>query len=287
MNDDIKNDLGDAYPDSTDQPTDAMSEVELDAVITRFGGDYNRPTDFVPREEMWHEIQRGSQRRTRKWPSISLIAAAVVLLAAGIGIGVQLHSRGLVGSTVPARQAVASNTALPQQFPTASSGNNAEAIGATLPVAQHIRSGAAGTAPRTAPRTTTTGDYASSSIVGAPGEDARSTAYSLATVRHFTAVEALLTSYQTTQRDASNDAQLAAWARSLLTQTRLLLDSPAATDPVRNKLLQDLELILVQMTQLSPANTSIDRESLDGSMQHSAVIPRLRTAVPAGASTTL
>ncbi|MGH2634453.1 MAG: hypothetical protein ACRDG3_13685, partial [Tepidiformaceae bacterium] len=112
-------------------------------------------------------------------------------------------------------------------------------------------------------------------------------AYTLATVRHFTAVEALLTSYQTAPHDAHGDAEMASWARALLSQTRLLLDSPAAADPARQKLLQDLELVLVQMTQLSPANTPMDREMIDGSVRHSDVITRLRTAVPAGGATHL
>ncbi len=131
------------------------------------------------------------------------------------------------------------------------------------------------------------GTYAT--VDGAAGSNAaaRSQAYTLATVRHFTAVEALLTSYQTEAHDARGDAEMASWARALLSQTRLLLDSPAAADPARQRLLQDLELVLVQMTQLSPANTPIDREMIDGSVRHSDVITRLRTAVPAGVATHL
>src|SRR6185312_7193556 len=80
---------------------------------------------------------------------------------------------------------------------------------------------------------------------------------------------------------------MASWARALLSQTRLLLDSPAAVDPARQRLLQDLELVLVQMTQLSPANTPIDRELIAGSVRHSDVITRLRTAVPCVVATHL
>ncbi|MEO7042876.1 MAG: hypothetical protein ABI035_11490 [Gemmatimonadaceae bacterium] len=279
MNDDIRH----SDNNSQEPGADAMGEAELDTLITRFGGDYNRPTGFVPREEMWHQIQRtGSQKPARRWPSITLMAAAVVLLAAGIGMGVELHSRGLVGPATSAQPIIGSRTSLPQTASTKSAGGNAGEVDSVSPDAH------AEVEPVTpTSRPSANGAYASRNVGSNPSDGARSTAYSLATVRHFTAVEALLTSYQTTQHDATNDAQLAAWARSLLTQTRLLIDSPAATDPARKKLLQDLELILVQMTQLSPANTPIDRESLDGSMQHSAVINRLRTAVPAGAASTL
>ncbi|HEY5086459.1 MAG TPA: hypothetical protein VII66_03785 [Gemmatimonadaceae bacterium] len=279
MNDDIRHEEN----NSPEPVTGSLSETELDMLINRFGGDYNRATGFVPREEMWHEIQRhGSRKPVRAWPSISLIAAAVVLLAAGIGIGFELHSRGIARSTNATLATGASHTSIPRVASTTSSGNIVGDREGASPITH------APVEPVTPVlRPPASGAFASSNVGAPPSAAARSTAYSLATVRHFTAVEALLTSYQSAQHDAANDAQLAAWARSLLSQTRLLLDSPAATDPMRNKLLQDLELILVQMTQLSPANTSIDRESLDGSMNHSAVITRLRTAVPAGASTTL
>jgi len=59
------------------------------------------------------------------------------------------------------------------------------------------------------------------------------------------------------------DAQLGAWARQLLSNTRLLLDSPVANDPQRRPLLEDLELVLVQIVQLSPGSTSQDRDLIE------------------------
>lgn len=260
---------------------DEAASAELDALIARFGADYNCPPDFIPREEMWHVIRsRGAQQRSERMRSkLSLLTAAIVLLAAGIGIGVEAHSH----------IATRTNPAVIASTPTGSVGDvqspDAKRSGANITEGSH-----APAASERSPQLKPSASYANNSRSGSvaeSGDAAQSAAYSLATVRHFTAVEALLTSYQTSQRDARDDAQMAAWARALLSQTRLLLDSPAAKDPVRNKLLQDLELILVQMTQLSPANTTIDRESLDGSVTHSDVITRLRTAVPGGAATTL
>ena len=260
---------------------DEAAGAELDALIARFGADYNAPPDLIPREEMWHVIRsRGTQQRSERMRStVSLLTAAVVLLAAGIGIGVEAHSR-IVSRPNPAVIASApAGSVAPVQSADANRSDANITEGSHAPAAS-ARS----------PQAKPSASYANNTrngTVAESGDAAQSTAYSLATVRHFTAVEALLTSYQTSQRDARSDAQMAAWARALLSQTRLLLDSPAAKDPVRNKLLQDLELILVQMTQLSPANTTIDRESLDGSVTHSDVITRLRTAVPGGAATTL
>jgi hypothetical protein len=74
---------------------------------------------------------------------------------------------------------------------------------------------------------------------------------------------------------------MSAWARDLLSNTRLLLDSPAAVDPERRRLLEDLELVLVQIVQLAPANTA-DRAMIDRALEHDHVMTRLRTAVPAG-----
>jgi hypothetical protein len=78
------------------------------------------------------------------------------------------------------------------------------------------------------------------------------------------------------------DAQLAKWARDLLTNTRLLLDSPIANDPQRRPLLEDLELVLVQIVQLSPGSTPQDHELIEKTLQQEHVLTRLRTAIPAG-----
>jgi hypothetical protein len=78
------------------------------------------------------------------------------------------------------------------------------------------------------------------------------------------------------------DSQFAAWAKGLLSNTRLLLDSPAGDDPRRAKLLQDLEQVLAQIAQLSPDARAQDRELIQGSIVDGHVMTRLRTAIPAG-----
>lgn len=264
---------------ASDQAQDAM----LDAMLVRFGGDYNRPPDIVPREEMWHAIGRKNVPRTfiHRHPAWSGLAAAVLLLGAGIGIGVDAHSH----LTPPAQSVAAS---LPETAPTNPAAHGSFTADGVVPSLPH--SAAEATTQRTQSRIPGgpgTETYASANTAAANNSGARTAAYTLATVRHFTAVEALLTSFQTSQHDARGDAQMAAWSRALLSQTRLLLDSPAASDPVRRKLLQDLELVLVQMTQLSPSDTPIDREMIDGSVRNNDVITRLRSAVPAGGATHL
>ena len=113
------------------------------------------------------------------------------------------------------------------------------------------------------------------------------TPYQVATQRHLADAEALLTSFSLGNRDARMDAQFAGWAKGLLSNTRLLLDSPAGDDPRRAKLLQDLELVLAQIVQLSPGAAAQDRELIAGSIESGHVMTRLRTAIPADASSTI
>ena len=110
-----------------------------------------------------------------------------------------------------------------------------------------------------------------------------SSAYQLTTDRHLSEAEALLTSFrQRTTSDQQMDAQLGSWARQLLSNTRLLLDSPVANDPQRRPLLQDLEMILVQIVQLSPGSAPQDRDMIEKTLRQEHVLTRLRTAIPAG-----
>ena len=104
----------------------------------------------------------------------------------------------------------------------------------------------------------------------------------MAANRHLANAEALLTAFRTDSRDARMDASLSKWARDLLSNTRLLLDSPAAEDPQRARLLGDLELVLAQIVQLSPGAAAQDRELIEGSIRNGQVMTRLRTAIPAG-----
>lgn len=253
-------------------------EAALDALLLRFGGDYNRPPDFVPREEMWQAIrqQRAPRRFIHQHPAWSVMAAAMLLLGIGIGIGVEARSHTMASRLSAA--AVPPAAAVPTTpTPSEKRNDNGERIAPTPTDVASARPAVTGT------RSVYASDNNDYEYNGA----ARSTAYTLATVRHFTAVEALLTSFQTSPHDARGDAQLASYARALLSQTRLLLDSPAASDPTRQRLLQDLELVLVQMTQLSPTDAPIDREMINGSVSRTDVITRLRTAVPAGGTTHL
>ena len=102
----------------------------------------------------------------------------------------------------------------------------------------------------------------------------------MAAAQHLTAAEAMLTAFKGDLSQGRMDAEMASWGKDLLSNTRLLLDSPAARDPARRKLLQDLELVLVQIVQLSPGTSARDRDLIKGALTDDQVLTRLRTAIP-------
>jgi hypothetical protein len=110
--------------------------------------------------------------------------------------------------------------------------------------------------------------------------------YRMAAAQTLTQAEALLTAYRAgteRQRDPVAARQLGTWGREVLGSTRLLIDSPAGEDPHLRALLNDLELVLVQIIQLSGAQLDAgDRELIDRALQDRDLLPRIRTAVPAG-----
>ena len=116
--------------------------------------------------------------------------------------------------------------------------------------------------------------------------DAPARLYRVAAVQTLTQAEALLTAYRATDIATRNPAaarQLGAWGREVLSSTRLLLDSPAGEDPQLKALLNDIELVLVQVIRLSGAPPdSAERALIDGAMRDHDLLPRIRTAVPAG-----
>lgn len=103
-------------------------------------------------------------------------------------------------------------------------------------------------------------------------------AYTIATVNHLSRVETFLTALRT---DPTGET-FAGQARDLLTSTRLLLDSKGATDPRIRALLEDLELILVQVTALGEPGSREEMDLITDGLEQRAVLPRLRTMIPSG-----
>jgi hypothetical protein len=108
--------------------------------------------------------------------------------------------------------------------------------------------------------------------------------YRMAAAQTLTQAEALLTAYrasETAERNPAASRQLGSWGRQVLSSTRLLIDSPAGNDPQLRPLLDDLELVLVQIIQVSGAIDASERALIDRALQDRNLLPRIRTAVPA------
>jgi hypothetical protein len=281
-----------------------MTEDKFDDFLKKAAQSYNVPPVRTPREEMWSAIQarrsagprvvygggsvrEPSERRlgSRIW--LGAAAAAVLLLATGVGLGRWSASTGAAPKTntpipvatnpQPASSGVAGNSIASENNPNVAS--KASPTGQSQAGAQTIAPTRLGGRPENA--------RVAYGTQGAPSPPSSSSAalsaYQLTAVRHLSEAEALLTSFRTrSNADQQMDAQLGSWARELLSNTRLLLDSPVANDPQRRPLLEDLELVLVQIVQLSPGSTPQDRELIEKTLQRDHVMTRLRTAIPAG-----
>jgi hypothetical protein len=120
---------------------------------------------------------------------------------------------------------------------------------------------------------------ATTASVTEAGDDAAAvpTAYRLAASQHLQRTEALFASLAVDSRTRSA-AEVSDWARELLTDTRLLLASPAAGDPAMGRLLEDLELVLSQIAAIPSARAREEMELIQDGINQSDVLLRLRAA---------
>lgn len=287
----------------------------IDEIIRAAASDYHRPP-VTPRDAMWDAIQaaqkpaatgpalhiaaggaaagtarsgKASGRSTSRFAWYGLAAAAGLLIATGVGIG-----RWTSPATAPATVQVAD--ALPAP-PLVTGGTEVIHEGEPAPSASSPASEPTGASPSATSRTTrsrddirrnpvVTGNGRLSAVSGgqsaAPVSDgAELVLYQVATQQHLQDAETLLTSFTLESRDERMNSRFAGWAKGLLSKTRLLIDSPAGKDPRRARLLQDLELVLAQIVQLSPEAPAAEREIVEGSIQNGLVMTRLRSAIPA------
>ena len=279
-----------------------MTEDKFEDFLKNAAQSYNVPPVRTPREEMWSAIQakrsagprvvygggslrEASQRRFGSKIWLGAAAAAVLLLATGIGLGRWSATTGAPGKVATANPVTANpQPASPGDARTTATESN-PGVAANGSATEPANTGTRASAPAKLggqPENVRVA-YGTHGASAPPSPSSASSAYQLTAVRHLSEAEALLTSFRTrSTSDQQMDAQLGSWARELLSNTRLLLDSPVANDPQRRPLLEDLELVLVQIVQLSPGSTPQDRELIEKTLQQDHVMTRLRTAIPAG-----
>jgi len=104
--------------------------------------------------------------------------------------------------------------------------------------------------------------------------------YREATTEYLGQTVALLASLPAAARDGQPDARFVTQAGDLLSTTRLLLDSPAAaSDPRLKNLLEDLELVLAQLSRLPSEHGGPELNLIAEALVQRDVVPRLRSAV--------
>ena len=284
-----------------------MSEDDrIDEIIRSAASDYNRPPE-VPREEMWAAIQAArsapgprlhvaagsapagyaaQKKFRREFAWIGMAAAAALLVATGVGIGRWTGSSVSPAATRQPGVTVVADAPPPVQT------NPDDEIGSSKPAPAPVEPGRRQPAPQPSGSPRTSDEIRRDPAIVGKGRIQRPTErqlaalpqsniYQVATSRHLADAEILLTSFSLGSRDLGMNNQFADWAKGLLSNTRLLLDSPAGDDPRRAKLLQDLELVLAQIVQLAPDARAEDRQLVEGSIQQAHVMTRLRTAIPA------
>ncbi len=266
-------------PHDNDGP-DGGAPDGFDAFVRRAAAGYNAP-GATPADEMWQVIaaRRATTRgvggsdiapatpswRVRRYAPWIGMAATLLL---GVGIGrFALERRG------DAEQPPVVADATPAPAP--ASGDTAPSLDAPTPTPTLAITGDAG------PRRAATGRPAQTvrtvAATDAPDErDAADAPYSIASRQHLTRAEALIAVVAMSAEDALLDSLTGKWARDILVNTRLLLDSPAGDDPVRRRLLEDLETILVQLVQRT-GRVEEDKAMLDRTLQRTQLLTRLRS----------
>ena len=267
------------------------NDDRFEAFLEREAQRLNEPPAEVPREAMWEAIAAARATRpiaearpitearpiaaTR--PRRSMLATPWIGMAAmlvlGLGLGRYMLAREM--GTVPAVDslAVAASQALGRRGLTPGPGS--------VPGTPGL---GADTAPVASPRLSAVRLSAStlSAVRATAAPDAFATrnggsaTYSAASQQHLTRAEALVAVVSAMPADAALDSLTGRWARDILSNTRLLLDSPAGDDPVRRRLLEDLETVLVQLVQRS-GRTAEDRAMIDRTLQKTQILTRLRS----------
>jgi hypothetical protein len=249
--------------------TDTRDDEKFEEFLQREARGINVPRGEVPREAMWAAIEqaraarRGAPRSTARPPMLRYapwIGMAATLLL-GVGLGRFVWS-GRAGST----DAPAATTTALASGPVSPITTASDVAARPTPVIETVaKTSAPRATPGVNPRAT-----------AAPAFDRGDQTYRVASDQHLSRAEALVAVVAATSTDATMDSLTAKWARDILTNTRLLLDSPAGEDPVRRKLLEDLETVLVQLVQRS-GRTDEDRAMLDRTLQRTQLLTRLRS----------
>jgi hypothetical protein len=277
-----------------------MTHDDFDDLFGDAARSYNTPP-ATPREKMWDAIARAreesgvtpitaarSRRDAHRWLASAASIAAVLIV--GIAIGRATRDPAAPTAVAVTTQAPTRDTTAPR----GDTGSSAEPQESIEP--QRVASGVESAlrsdeAPSRSVASRLGGDTraAGNARIARPrGGDMTSDegAFRLAVVEHLTRTEILLTDFRAQSRQGNEtklDAQFAALSRDLLSSTRILL-ARRGDDPIMTRLLQDLELVLMQLSQYATDGRRTDLDAVNQSIEKRNVLPKLRSSLPAGMS---
>ncbi len=101
------------------------------------------------------------------------------------------------------------------------------------------------------------------------------------TIRFLGRTETLLTAFRTDQRTPLTERDLAVWGRELLIETRMHLDLQVSRTPEELALLEDLELVMLQISRLGSGAPDVEWQLARESMEFKSALPRVRAAAAA------
>ncbi|MGH7467837.1 MAG: hypothetical protein ACRENP_07585 [Longimicrobiales bacterium] len=217
-----------------------MSDERFDDLMRDAARNYNRPNDDVPLDAMWAAIEAARDQEQRATEE-------------------RLDLRSFLRQ--PRKRPIMERTWV-RMAATLVLGL---AVGRLTATIGNARTGSS------------TPESANPDVVAAPAATAHP--YQSITGHYLGETAALLVALPTELRADQADAAFLTRADDLLLRTRLLLDSPAATDPSLRALFEDLEVVLAQVVRLQADRDQTRIDLLQQSLEQRDVMPRLRNAV--------
>jgi hypothetical protein len=274
-----------------------MMDDPMDRTIDEAAAEYHRPPE-APREEMWRRIEarRGAagDGRGRQGPAgvggarvlpfrrrvlrVGVPVGIAALLALAFGLGrVSVDEPGTQAPPVAAERPDSVAPALAEGVPLA------DRPVLELATEEPTRVGAPSSRrarPSGPSRPEPAASEASEGAAAGGAAPASSDALALAAREHLAQAESFLVLFRASINAGQRvEPVVPATARYLLASNRLLIDSPAASDPGMRRLLSDVELVLAQIAQMpaSEADSTDERLITEGIEQRDLLI-RIRTA---------
>lgn len=104
-------------------------------------------------------------------------------------------------------------------------------------------------------------------------------AFRVAAAQYLGQSEVFLTMFRADLKQGVVDQSASNRAQELLSTNRLLMDSPASQDPKTKSLLQDLEVVLAEIAQMTDQTDKSEADLIDEGLEQGGLLSRIRTAV--------